>query len=381
MEGSTVLFRMLDDKMLLFVLVFALVALNAVLHAFKEWFTDRYKRRSDDNAIIDRELRPLLGATTDLVSRLLELLLQTGSRLQQQHQWQPLTETDKPDVLSLNRAQTTALRFIAFLATRQRFRLRTSRISSRRLERIRFYLDRKLPTALKGNIFAAEILGNEAAEVLGEYFQPEHSSDDITALCLLRKVGSNEGRALFNTVLQRLAINLEKLREFIESDAPVIDSGANRILALSHLAIILLDFQQDVSQTPHWEETRIVLCKMLAKYNKAREKAAFLYSQGDLSGTSYVLSYSSYATSERPRGRSWWSQRRTTRALARRGRLRRESHPVKDVSHYGVKASMGTATVELLWSDDVSTLVRKLNTFLLSTRKLVSVAPNISVKS
>jgi len=380
MEGATALFRLLDDKLLLVVLAITLVLFNAVLHAFKEWFTDRYKRRADDNATVDRELRPLLHATTDLVSRLLELLLQTGSRMQQQH-WKPLENNACVDVLSLDRLQSTTIRFISFLALRERFRSHTNRISSERLERIRFYVDRKIPTALKGNIFAAEILSNEAAEACGEFFQPAEASQQITTLCLLEKVNSDAGRGLFNAIGGSLAINLQKLQTFVATDqSPVdIDFDVRRILALAHFAIMLLDFQQDVSQTPHWEENRIVLCKMLVKYNRAREKAAFLYSHGDLASADYLDSYSPYVTGETPQERSGFvAKRRIAKVLAQRGKWTRQSHPVKVIDDQGVKSSMGKSNVELFWTDDLSTLVQKLNTYLLSTRKLISVSPNVS---
>jgi len=377
MEGTSTLSRWLNDKPGLVLVAVLLIALNAMLHAFKEWFTDRYKRSADDNATVDRELRPLLHATTDLVSRLLELLLQTGSRMQQQ-QWKPLDANVRTDVFSLDRPQTTTLRFIAFLALRERFRSHTARISSARLDRIRFYLDRKIPTALKGNIFAAEILSNEAAEVCGEHFQPAEVSNEITTLSLIEKINVVEGKSLFNVIGGRLAINLQKLQNLVAADqAPVdIDLDIRRILALTHLTIMLLDFQQDVSQTPHWEENRIVLCKMLVKYNRTREKAAFLYSHGDLASADYLDSYSAYATSDKPRNRS--KKKSLENALSTRGKWTRESHPVKSISAQGVKSTMGSASVELLWSEDLSTLIQKLNTFLLSTRKLVSVSPNVS---
>lgn len=372
MEAVAALFKLqeLGGVALVAILI---VVLNVLFHTFKEWFNRYYTERSQNRLAVDQDLRPLLQATSDLVSRLIELILQRGSRLQQAP-WKPLAEKDRLPPVELDRFHSTVVRFIAFLALRETFRARTMRLHAPRLDKARFYLDRKIPAALKGNIFGAELLSGEDAEVIGEYFAPTSDTPTITPLTILNNMRTARGRTLFNHMGSRLSISIDALRGIFTDDHIANTSDTKRILTLVHLTIMLLDFFQDVSGSAQWEEDRMVLCKLIAKHNLSRDKKTFLYKHDDLSGADYLTSFSPHAV---PAGtlRFDWAQRRgLRRTLQSRARRGIASHAEKAVTSTRIRASQGKKTLDLQWSDTAETMEEKLTTFLTSTRSLVSLS-------
>jgi len=383
MEGAAALFKAAEISGIA-ILATVLVVLNVGLHSFKEWFSDRYKRRAEDEAIIEREIRPLVAATSDLVARLVELLVETGSRLQKTH-WEPLREPATQEDLSeihvdgLNRFHSTVIRLISFLALRERFRARTARILDKKLSHVRYFLERKIPPAFKGNIFGAEILSTEYAEVIGGYFLPEEKAE-VTTLSTLEKLNTLKGRRLFNLLGTRIAANPAVILACVESNTIPDTEDAMRVLALAHFTIMAIDFYQNIDATAHWEEQRMVLCRFLAKYNRTREKACFLYERGDLTqDDDYLVTYGGFPL----RGKSWPKRGRlrtwmVTRQLNRRAAENRLSHHSRQFSKNGLTLTLGGSTTSLKWAEELSTLMQYTNTFNLQIRRTVSVKPNIT---
>jgi hypothetical protein len=381
MEGIPTLLK-LSEPWGLVLLATLIVILNVIFHAFKELFNRWHSRRSEENAAIDQALRPLLVGTSDLVARLVELLVQQGSRLQRER-WEPLrTGPDSPalSVIGISRFHSTVVRVIAFLALRELFRRKTLSMRSRRLERIRFYLERKIPAAFKGNIFSAQILSTEEAEAIGEYFAPDSGIADLTVMALIEKINEEPGRTFFNYIGGHISVSMQTLGQAISShQIPSSDEG-HRILSLAHLAILLLDFDQDLEDTPHWEEHRIVLCGFLKKHNQTMNKRVFLYRRGDLESKNYLDTYSAHSIQDRFIWRPSFAERwLLKRSLTKRGKTHLLSHPVKLCTADGVHSQQDGQNERLLWNDDLATLVSKVNTFQLATRMLISLTPNLSV--
>jgi len=301
------------------------------------------------------------------VARLVELLLLSDSKLQLST-WSPLEMDKRVPLIGLERFHSTTIRLITFLAIREQFRMKTARSSSPLLDKVRFYIDRKIPPAFKGNIFASELLSTEDAEVIGEYFARVDEGREIGTLGILEKLETVRGIELFNHVGGRLSVDIPELRKMVYNNTIDDTDSARHILALAHLTLMLIDFQQNIEKGAQWEEYRIVLCKLLQKHNTSRDKRTFLYRRGDINERSYLDSYGEHVTRA---------------SLNWRGKKGRHSHPTKVISSDGVHAFQGKSKsrqeIHLRWADDLETLVRALNTFLCSTRKLVAIKTNISV--
>lgn len=372
MEAGSLLLKLLEKPLFweLLALAALVLLLNVVLHAFKEIFTARYAKSRVDHQTIAYEARVLLAATEALVARLVEMLVHTGSRLQ---------ETDWEDLIvapaspaGLNRRQTTALRFLTFLVACERFRQRTADLSSPRLDAIRFYIERKIPTSLKGNIFGQEILSGEEARFLGRYFTDGDAQVDSTPFTAIQRMEQELARDLFNRLGRAINVTPASLENLKESSGTGLGQAERRTLAVTHMAILLLDLHQDVAWSPHWEENRLVLCQLLRDYNKTRSKEAFLYAIGDLSTPSYISTFH-MATFANKRWPNWLRLIFARRQLRRRGRIAGESHPVKHVHAEGVNAKMPNGSaVALRWNNATAALSQQqLNAFLRSTRKIV----------
>ncbi len=129
----------------------ALIVVNVVTHAA----IDRYEQRRRDREKVERNLKPLLRATGDLISRISEILItRNASIVAAIKDYRPGRFSDRIESLrstNLNRHESTAYRLVNFLAVSAYLTRQTADVSPfPLLDRIDYFVQHKIAVGLRG---------------------------------------------------------------------------------------------------------------------------------------------------------------------------------------------------------------------------------------
>jgi hypothetical protein len=371
-----------QDSLTLIVTVFiagsALILVNLVTHHLVQ----RYEVRKSQKDQVNRNLKPLLRATADVISRITEILItQKVSIFQAVALYDPSDEALKNRISALtaetlNRHESTAYRLINFLALSNFFTRETAALTPfARLDRVEFFLQHKIAVGLRGNLYGLHFLNTELQEDLGaSYLDCAHRTraTDLTLSCFLSNLKSGH----YDSHLYRKALEVFAVTPpFPAQDH--IDRGAvewKHTLVLAHLAIYLIDFYQELAVDPQWEEHRVFLVRLVRQWNADATKHLYLYEFGDLEQDNYLDTFPAPRTSTQSglhtlfplhrvgegltRGKKWM-------ALNYRGsRFGRRHHP-KHISRHGVSIQVGSNEVcRINWTSDLKDVYEDLLHYL-----------------
>ena len=270
-------------------MVFVLV--NTVSHAIQETINERRRHRVQ----VKSELAPVLAATSDLVSRLCEILV-----YQRRSMISALEAKEHPDILvapatKLDRLQSTAYRLLRFLALSHHFQASTANIPLfSHLRHAYYFLQRKLPTSFKGGFYHASLLSKEEQEFIAAEICDDDSLVDVEKLNISRFAKLLKSQRIdiqvFDSLVKALEVDPAPIKD--RQNINHNDQNWRKLLAWAHTTVYLIDFFQDLSDSPRWEEHRIVLIGMIRQWNIGETNPIYLYHRGDLQTNRYLDTYS-----------------------------------------------------------------------------------------
>lgn len=327
------------------------IFVNTVSHSIQEMINERRKHR----LLVVSAMEPVLGAAADLISRLCEILV-----YQRTSMVKALARDDRPDISTaaanqLDRVQSTAFRLLRFIVLSHYFQAATADTPQRSLlRRANFFLQRKIPTAMKGGYYQVDLLPKEEQEFIAADVCDFSSYSSVLKLNIgsfsrLFKDGKID-RSAFADLVKFLIVDPGPIRDGGEMDRTSVNW--RKLLALAHVAVYLIDFFQDLRNSPRWEEHRLVLVSLLRQWNSAATNPRYLYHKGDLQTDSYLDTYSEricwgrslYALERFVPGGTGFNSYRTAfrrwvkgRVLRKRGRRYEGAHRVKIPSSAGLK--------------------------------------------
>jgi hypothetical protein len=281
-------------------IIFVLV--NTLSHIAQQ----QYNERRAHKQTVEKALAPLLNATSDLISRIGEILvfqrpsMLESLRTQKDKMASEILGDGKLDMLrpeQLDRVQSTAYRLLRFLVFVHHFYRITADVPLfSRLRHANYFLQRKISTSLKGGLYSAVLLSKETQEhIAAEILDLEHSrsaSDfNVGYFCRLIRDGDLDPD-LLRLAVQVFLVDPEPIKEYKEIDHHA--TNWHKILALAHFGVYLIDFFQDLSQSPRWEEYRIFFVALIRHWNHKAVATRYLYDMGDLDAGSnnYLDTYS-----------------------------------------------------------------------------------------
>lgn len=357
----------------------ALILVNTLSARFIGWWSERVGRRQE----LQRRLRPVLKAAADLVSRLSDILIAHQSTYLAMYKTykdqDKLARFKSLRPLEMNRFESTGFRLVNLLLLAEEFRRRTSDTPAfRKLERAEFFLQHKIPVALRGNLYGYQLIGTEAQEeiaaaALRSFNNRPGSEFSVGDLCSFMSSGTYD-RELFNVAVKVFQVDTTCLQ-----DASEIDRNAAawlHILTLAHFGVYLIDFFQDLANNCQWEEQRLLFVKLIKEWNTGGKRHRYLYEPGDLEGTNLLDSYPGRLA---PRGFAFDVARRLA-ALLRVNRLAsriakyltlnrrglkfwRRHHP-KTIHSWGIKIRGQDRVWTIKLRDDLRTVFRDVGTYL-----------------
>ena len=163
-----------------------------------------------------------------------------------------------------------------------------------------YFLQHKIATGAKGNLFGLGFLSTETQEDMAANYlkcDPSARAADLTAGSFLNHLQAGK----YPTVL------FQKALEFVGVIPPYYDTWGvmNRTeqkwkhtLVLAQFVIYLIDFYQELAQDPQWEEHRVFFVRLVKQWNAdINGKSRYLYVHGDLNSDNYLDTFPSNRTS------------------------------------------------------------------------------------
>lgn len=344
-----------------------LILVNVLTHRLVAQASFRARRREQ----VARNLKPLLRATADLISRLVEILI-THKRavVEAISAYDPAgldTRLDSAIQTSadLNRHETTAYRLINYLTLANYFGRETSGIAPFPvLDRAEYFLQHKVAVGLRGNLYNMNFLSTELQEDLAtSYLECDRTlrATDLSSGIFLAHVKAKKyPRDFFRRALDLLGV----VPPFAHSQDAIDRSKKEwkHTLVLAHLAIYLIDFYQELGNDPQWEEHRVFLVRLVRQWNADASKHRYLYEPGDLESADYLRTFPARRTSRESSLYSLPSLFGLRDALSRTGkwitlnlrgaRFGRRHHP-KRLKSWGTRIKLGKRSFDIRWDSDL----------------------------
>lgn len=349
-----------------------LILANTVTHSLQNRFSERRRHRLR----VERHLEPLLDATSDLVSRIGEIIVfQRPSMMQALGMYDRGAELPKFDPQNLDRHQSTAYRLIKFFAAARSFQRNTADIPTfSLLRRVNYYLERKLPTAFKGNLYQIEGIPKEVQECIGDDLL-DQKRGRVTDLGV-RNFCNLVNDASFDAGLLRYALDFFAVDPLPLKRHDNIDPQSENwrhLLSITHVGIYLIDLFQDLGRNPRWEEYRVFLVALVRQWNRSASARRYLYEKDDAApeARNYIDTYSERVAWRHaafriahlvPRIELLGKLRRRLQRLARwdvvrkRGKRYVGPHPPKWAHGKGLYIGGGSVLTDLRWDDDLESL-------------------------
>lgn len=368
----------LDVATALFLAGLGLILVNLLSHRL----VASYDRRARHREQVQKNLKPLLRATGDLISRLVEILITQKKPLidaiehfNPQHLEQRL-ESEIATSADFNRHETTAYRLINFLTLAHYFGRETSEIPSfRLLDRAEYFLQHKHAVGLRGNLYHQSFLSTELQEDLAtSYLECDKSARAVDLSLGMFLAQLKAGRyplAFFEAALKVVTLVPPYTTSGDSIDRS--DDSWRHTLALAHLAIYLIDFYQELAHDPQWEEHRVFFVRLVRQWNADSQKHRYLYEPGDLGTSDYLRTFPSPRTSRQsslyalPRIlgiRDAIGRFRKSIALNLRGaRYGRRHHP-KRVRRWGVRVKTDKRRFDVRWDTDLRSTLTAIRGWL-----------------
>lgn len=327
------------------------VVVNIVSHAVQERINEARRHR----LLVRSSIEPVLGAASDLISRLCEILV-----YQRKSMVNSLTAIDRPDIMTapanqLDRVQSTAYRLLRFLVCSHYFQTATASTPHfSQLRRAYYFLQRKIPTAMKGGFYQIKLLAKEEQEFMAAEVCDCDSLASVEKLNIgrfSRLIKSGEvDPVIFGELIAVLTVDPSPIET--RGNVDPNDLNWRRLIAWAHIGVYLIDFFQDLRESPRWEEYRIVLVSMIRQWNVSATKTMYLYHKGDLHTGRYLDTYSERLCWRRfpywferlvPGGKGLESQRSRyrrwvkSRVLTHRGRRYEATHRRKQPTNEGLQ--------------------------------------------
>ncbi|MBI2469783.1 MAG: hypothetical protein HYV59_00865 [Planctomycetes bacterium] len=348
-----------------------LIFVNVRTHARIE---DRKKRLSELQ-LVERNLKPVIKAAGDLISRITEILvIRRSTMINDISSYDPTNIKERIlnlSPLSMNRHESTAYRLINFMTVATYFGRQTAETPSFSfLDRIEFYLHHKIPVALRGNLYNLVLLSTEVQEEISasllECDKTIKAKDlSVGQFCQYVKSG-RFNHELYNAALDLFYVDISPLKD--NSGIDHNDKNWQKILALSHLGVFLIDFFQSLDDNPQWEEYRVFLISLIRQWNANAKRHSYLYEDGDLDTKNYIDTYPGRMASKH----AFYSvtdsvpemlgvrralRRFTKRWLInKRGCRFRSRHHKKVVRKWGIKVLGKNNWHPIRWDNDLNTI-------------------------
>jgi hypothetical protein len=355
-----------------------LIAVNAVSHALIEILKGRSQRR----ALVTRALRPALGASERLISRMADIFVTHQERMAGIiREYDALASRDRLPTLtpiSMNRHESTAFRLAHLLSLIQYFLRETVDTPTfPLLERANYYLEHKIRVGLRGYVYNIALMSTKVQEEIGEQFfqyAGEKNPFDLSADRFLSFLTSRrDGPDLFTALMTTLHVDTTPLVK--GQDLVRAEKNWCRMLALAHLSVYLIDFFQEFENNCRWEEERVLFVRLIVQWNADSTRHRYLYEPGDLSTGNYIDTYPGRLTPPSPlmsicidglerlrirqaieRFVKW------TKVNLRGGRYRRR-HDSKRIHGWGVSIKTAQGPRDLRSSNDLLSVYQALKAY------------------
>lgn len=383
----------------------AIVVVNTVSFWVKDYFTDRGALNRKKRDVLASHLTPLLHIAEQATSRLLEIVTGSDKKMEaavsQYRANRPSVQQLASRFLSLqsganefDRHESTAFRLINLLTSMQEFTVGTLDIANHvELTEALGYIDNKIPMGLRGNLFMSREgytppLSTETQERIAAQF---YCADSVFPLGLNVKEFLAEvergapGIRMVAPIMEFLAVDPATVRELYAADTNLFSQPTNEqrhLLNVIHSTVYLIDFIQDLGDTPQFEEYRFLLVKILKLWGE-RVKRLHLYRPDDLKSNSYLASYSEIAA-RRYKGASYYNQidhifsdnmsdKLRKAALAARSRKYQIRHALKIVTETGLAIRSPTSHREYVFriQDDLKTIYTQFANYMNQERRLI----------
>ncbi|HXG53701.1 MAG TPA: hypothetical protein VNN77_20045 [candidate division Zixibacteria bacterium] len=357
----------------------ALIAVNVVSHALVE----NYKVRKQRRELVKRNLKPLLSATTELISRISELLIQEKKELIDAiRSYSPEILAQRIPTLSaatMNRHESTAYRLVNFLTLAAYFGRQTADVPSfRLLDRVEYFIQNKIAVGLRGNLYGKNFLSTELQEELAESYLACNPHLRAAELSIGTFVANLKTRK-YDPVLFACALSffdVDPARARVADGISRTSDEWRHILVLAHLAIYLIDFYQELAEDPQWEEHRLYFVRLVRQWNADVPKRRYLYEPGDLDGDNYLDTFPARRTSAQSSlglgslvpslvgCRDLCTRWHKFVALNYRGSRFGKRHHPKAIRSWGVKIKLKDHPHYIKWNDDLETVYESVRSYM-----------------
>ena len=344
---------------------------------------ERQKERSTRQELVRRNLKPLLRASAELISRTSEILITHNQRMMEAidvyGDANAIDRLRNLKPLLMNRHESTAYRLINYLAIANDFGRQTAETPSFRfLDRVEFFLGHKVPVALRGYLYGVELLSREVQEELAvsllQNYKDARANDlSVGQFCELLK-DQKYAPELFDAALRVFKVNAHLLKNDEEIDPT--SKEWKHILALAQLTVYLIDLFHELGGDCQWEEHRLLLVSMIRHWNSRSIQRVYLYEPGDLSTENYLDTFPGKIVKPRlfeawigrlpgiRQSRIFFSRCAKRLILNLRGSRFHRRHYVKTITGKGVKVSGKVDDISLLWTEAFKTLHTRIRTHL-----------------
>lgn len=344
-----------------------LILVNVLTHRL----VARSELRARQREQVERNLKPLLRATADLISRLVEILITHKRAVMEAIAVYDPTALDArldtaiETAADLNRHETTAYRLINYLTLANYFGRETSGIAPFPvLDRAEYFLQHKIAVGLRGNLYNVGFLSTELQEDLATSYlecdRTVRAADLSSGIFLAHVKAKKYPRDFFRRALNFVAV----VPPYANSQDAMDRSKKEwkHTLALAHLGIYLIDFYQELANDPQWEEHRVFFVKLVRQWNVDAQKHRYLYEPGDLETSDYLRTFPAKRTSRESSLYSIPSLFGLRDAVSRMSKLvtlnlraarfGRRHHP-KQLKSWGVRIKVGERRFDVRWDYDL----------------------------
>lgn len=382
-----------------------IVFVNAASFWLKDYLTDIgvINRRKRD--VLAAHLTPLLGIAEQVASRLLEIVTGSDKKMEaalaRYRVARPLIEqlsgrfhSLQSEAIEFDRHESTAFRLINLLTSMQEFAVGTLDIvGHKKLSDALEFVDGKISMGLRGNLFMSREgytppLSTETQERIAAQF---YCAESVFPLGLnvkefLAEVGRGApGIRAVAAVLEFLAVDPKTVKELYSADTNLFSPPTDEqrhLLNVIQATVYLIDFYQDLGNTPHFEEQRFLLVKILKIWSE-KVKRLYLYRPDDLKSESYLASYSDVMARQYIRSSCYRefvyffskttddAVRRT--ALAYRSKKYQKKHALKIVTKTGLTIHSPTSENIYVFriGDDLKTIHSQFANYMAQERRLI----------
>lgn len=390
-------------KIVLYAVV--VVVVNAASFLFKDYLTDKGITNRRKRDVLAAHLTPLLNIAEQVASRLLEIVTGSDKKMEAAiasyksarpsiQQLSSRFNSLQSEALEFDRHESTAFRLINLLTSMQEFTVGTLDIvGHKKLSDALEFVDNKIPMGLRGNLFMSREgytspLSTETQERIAAQF---YCAESVFPLGLnvkefLAEVGRGApGIRAVAAVMEFLAIDSKTVRELYSADTNLFSPPTDEqrhLLNVIHATVYLIDFYQDLGDTPHLEEQRFLLVKILKIWSE-KVRRFHLYRPDDLRSDSYLASYSEIVARQYMRSsyyrRFAYMLSKTTddrvrrTALAYRSKKYEKRHALKIVTETGLTIHSPTSGNKYVFriQDDLKTIHSQFTNYMAQERRLI----------